>query len=511
MGKSRKSFSAKTFRLISLIQAVFSPVKQHSPRGFASAVGVLLAIGVGVALVPGPIHGGVVEERSLTFGRFGEVHLYYESPRPSRVVLFISGDGGWNLGVVDMARSLASLDALVAGIDIVHFLGELARSSEPCSYPAGDLEQLSQFVQKELGFPAYVQPVLVGYSSGATLVYAALVQAPSTTFRGGMSLGFCPDLTLAKPLCRGSGLEWTMGEKPVLYIFQPAATLEVPWVVLQGTIDQVCDPPSTESYVRKVKNAEIISLPKVGHGFSVPKNWMPQFREAYGRIFRAQQSSPEARVESLSDLPLIEVPAKETSGDLMAVHLTGDGGWGVTDKGLSAELAGQGIPVVALNSLKYFWTRRTPESASQDLARIFSRYIKAWGKARVILIGYSLGADVLPFMYNKLPVDLQDKVVSVVLLGPSPTVEFEFHVTDWLGKSPGKSALRVLPEVEKINKAAILCFYGEEDKDNICREINPGTVRVKVISLPTGHRFGSDFRPIAEAILGNVPRGARRP
>jgi type IV secretory pathway VirJ component len=468
---------------------------------------VLLAALLGIALMTGSGCRVWAEEQQMSFGRFGTVHLYYESPRPSKVVLFVSGDGGWNLGVVDMARSLASLDALVVGIDIVHYLRELAQSSEPCGYPAGDFEQLSQFTQKALDFPDYVTPVLVGYSSGATLVYAALVQAPATTFRGGLSLGFCPDLTLGKPLCRGSGLEWTMGPKPGIYVFQPAATLEVPWVVLQGTADQVCDPGSTESYVRRVRKGDIILLPKVGHGFSVQRNWMPQFREGFSSIFRGEAPSPVIPAEGLSDLPLIEVPTKENSGDLLAVHLTGDGGWGVTDKGLSAELARQGIPVVALNSLKYFWKRRTPESASQDLARVLSRYILAWGKARVILIGYSLGADVLAFMYNRLPAELQQKVVSVVLLGPSPTVEFEFHVSDWLGKSSGKNALPVLPEVEKITKAQIICFYGQEDKDNICRDIDPRTVRLKVISLPTGHRFGSDFRPVADGILAEVPRG----
>ena len=442
----------------------------------------------------------------MTFGRFGTVYLYFESPHPARVVLFVSGDGGWNLGVVDMARSLASLDALVVGIDILYYLREMARGPEPCGYPAGDFEQLGQFVEKELNFPDYISPVLVGYSSGATLVYAALAQAPSTTFRGGLSLGFCPDLSLDKPLCRGSGLEWTRGKKPTEYVFQPAATLEVPWVVLQGEIDQVCDPASTERYVKEVKRGQIIALPKVGHGFAVQRNWMPQFREAFSRIFKEELPPPETSVEDLAGLPLIEVPSRRDGGDLLAVHLTGDGGWGVTDKGLSAELAKEGIPVVALNSLEYFWRRRTPEAASQDLARILRRYILTWGKGRVILIGYSLGADTLPFMYNRLPTELQGKIASVVLLGPSPKVDFEFHLTDWLGKSPGKRALSVLPEVEKITKAVIICFYGEDDPENICREIDAKVVHVKVISLPTGHRFGRDFGPIAQVILGELKK-----
>src|SRR5512139_2393847 len=116
-----------------------------------------------------------IAESSVEFGRFGKVALYSPQGEPSHVVLFISGDGGWNLGVVDMARELASLDALVIGIDIVHYLKELEASSEKCSYPAADFESLSKFVQKKLDFPRYIQPVLIGYSSGATLVYAILV------------------------------------------------------------------------------------------------------------------------------------------------------------------------------------------------------------------------------------------------------------------------------------------------------------------------------------------------
>ncbi len=233
-------------------------------------------------------------EEPLNFGRFGKVTLYYQSPHPSNVVLFVSGDGGWNLGVVDMARELSLLDSLVVGIDITHYMRELAKSKEKCLYPAADFELLSKFVQKKLNFPKYVTPVLVGYSSGATLVYATLVQAPSNTFRGAISLGFCPDLPLTKPLCRGSGLEWEPGPKGKGVNFLPATTLEVPWIALQGTIDQVCDPNATENYVKKVKGGEIVILPGVGHGFSVPKNWMPQFKRAFSRLLEKKRGESPA-------------------------------------------------------------------------------------------------------------------------------------------------------------------------------------------------------------------------
>ena len=127
---------------------------------------------------------------TLTYGRFGKVALYRQTPHPHHVVLFFSGDGGWNLGVVDMAETLAKMDALVVGINLPHYLAALAASKETCSYPASDAELLSKYVQKKLDFPTYTPPVLVGYSSGATLVYALLVEAPPNTFKGSISMGF---------------------------------------------------------------------------------------------------------------------------------------------------------------------------------------------------------------------------------------------------------------------------------------------------------------------------------
>jgi len=105
------------------------------------------------------------KEETLSFGPFGKINLYYESPQPSHVALFVSGDGGWNLGVVDMARELAGLDALVVGIDINHFLKQTESSGENCLYPAADFEALSKFIQRRLNYSSYRTPILIGYSS----------------------------------------------------------------------------------------------------------------------------------------------------------------------------------------------------------------------------------------------------------------------------------------------------------------------------------------------------------
>ncbi|MDA8139641.1 MAG: hypothetical protein M0036_13405 [Desulfobacteraceae bacterium] len=437
-----------------------------------------------------------INESTLAFGRLGTVHLYRQAEHPSKVVLFVSGDGGWNLGVVDMAKELAGLDALVVGIDIVHYLKGISHSSEACFYPAADFEALSKYAQKRLGYPDYVQPLLVGYSSGATLVYALLAQAPANTFKGAISLGFCPDLPLAETPCKGSGLAWTKDPKKPVYYFLPAERLGNPWVAFQGAIDQVCNPEKTGEFVQKVKGAQIVMLPKVGHGFGVSKNWLPQFKETFIRL--TAESKPALKTEH-PDLPIVEVIAKAPQKNVMAVLLTGDGGWAGIDREIAAGLAQQGVSVVGLDSLKYFWTARTPDSAARDLTRLLDYYLGAWQKEKAVLVGYSLGADVLPFMAARLPDNLRGRIALIALLAPSRQTAFEFHLRDWIGGSDPSDQYPILPEVEKLRDLPLLCFCGKEERDSLCRDRLPP--HATVITMAGAHHLGGDDASIVKRII----------
>ena len=447
-------------------------------------------------------------EETLRFGRFGTVTLYREAAQPKQVVLFVSGDGGWNLGVVDMARELATTDALVVGIDIVHYLKELEAGQDTCLYPASDFEALSQFVQKQLDLPHYLVPVLVGYSSGATLVYAVLAQAPPNTFAGALSLGFCPDFPPTKPFCKGRGLAWEPAPKGKGINFLPAEHVQEPWIALQGTIDQVCDPAGTESFVKQVPHGEVVVLPKVGHGFSVPRNWLPQFKAAFERIGgsppvaalpTAAPPTPSGTAPDVSDLPLVEVSARGEPTDTLAVIVSGDGGWAGIDRELGEALAGRGVAVVGLNALQYFWKKKTPEMAGHDLERIVQHYMAAWGKGRLLLVGYSRGAEVVPFMVDRLAPDVRSRVVLLALLAPSPSVEFEFHVGNWLGGGGGKNELPVRPEIEKLVGTPILCFFGADERDSLCPDL-PASLATAV-RLEGAHHFGGHYAAIADTIL----------
>ena len=118
---------------------------------------------------------------------------------------------------------------------------------------------------------------------------------------------------------------------------------------------------------------------------------------------------------------VVEVPASHQTSDLMAILYSGDGGWRVTDRGLAQILADHGIPVVGLNTLHYFWSRRTPQQAADDFSRLAEHYLDLWQKKRLIVIGYSFGADVMPFILTRAPESLLTRVELLALLATNFT------------------------------------------------------------------------------------------
>jgi type IV secretory pathway VirJ component len=452
--------------------------------------------------------GASAAERTMPAGPFGTVTVYTPEGKPQSVVLFLSGDGGWQLGVVRMAQQLTEKNTVVVGIDVRRYLAAIARAQRSCRSLAGDFENLSHAVQKQLHLSEYHVPVLIGYSSGATIVYATLAQGPPHTFAGAMSLGFCPDQDFkGAPLCPGTSLHYKRNRKGA-YVFEPDPKLQQPWVALQGQQDMVCPPAAADRFAAAIPKASLVRLPKVGHGFGVERNWLPQFLSAYDSIREHERTQvPRAHEPSLQDLPLTEVPASAPSGR-MALIMTGDGGWAGLDQELAARLAANSVSVVGLNSLKYFWTERSADQTAADVARVLRHYLSVWHSERILLIGYSFGAEVLPFVANRLPEDLRGRIVGLYLLGPGTTASFEIHVADWI---PGLTVegVRIAPEVERLRAIPTLCIQGAAESDSLCPTVPADRISREV--LGEGHHFSGDYAALVARILAfaAVPRATR--
>lgn len=215
------------------------------------------------------------------------------------------------------------------------------------------------------------------------------------------------------------------------------------------------------------------------------------------RATGAKRAGPEGGLTRR--LPLIEVPTLGRGSDTFAVFLSGDGGWGKIHKIMSAYLRRRGVPVVGWNMFRYLWHRRTPAELGRDLSDVIRTYLSKWHKQKVIVLGYSLGAEVVPFMVSRLPADLRRRVSLVAMLGPSPETTFEFHLSEWLNLAPRGHVYPVKPEIEKLKGMNVMCIYGDREKDSVCPLLDPKSVRL--VSRHGGHHFGGHYRELAQLIL----------
>jgi type IV secretory pathway VirJ component len=217
---------------------------------------------------------------------------------------------------------------------------------------------------------------------------------------------------------------------------------------------------------------------------------------------RAHGAVPDERCSARADitgLPIVTLGAN-VSSDRFAVMITGDGGWRRIDEKITGRLRAAGIPIVGFVASDYYRTRRSPEESACALERVIRYYKIQWRKNKVLLIGYSRGADVLPFMASRLPRDLRESTQLIALLGLEPTIDFKYwpawNLAAYTHKEP---QFAVKPEVEKLRGQNVLCIFGAKEKDSLCHALDHNAF--KIVAEPGGHHFAGKYRDIADIIL----------
>lgn len=465
----------------------------------------------GVATGPAESRAAMPASDKFSHGIFDDVPLYRPAGDVGGVVLLLSGEQGWDAEGERLARALTGRGALVAGIDTPAIYRSQA-ADDDCVFPLGDLDNLARNIQAYLQLPGYREPILAGYGAGAALAYAMHAQAQPGTFAGALTLDFCPRLALPKPLCEGAGTHFKPQPKHGVFSLLPATSPAAPWLALQH--EQACEGQAVHDFVSRVGGATLVplrhALDATGSDDDVLGVWLQSYLS-----LQASEPAPGQPPAEVSDLPVIEVPSTAPgAGDTFAILVSGDGGWAGFDKKLAAALAGAGVPVVGVDALRYFWTERTPAGTAADIERLIRFYQASWNKRQVILIGFSQGADVLPFVLNRLSPGTLASIAQAVLLSPGKYASFEFHVSNWLTtNSKGKP---LAPEVATLAPGLALCVYGEDDDESICPTLQGG--RLRVLQQPGGHHFDDDPQRLAALLLqaasvqtGTLKTGAALP
>jgi type IV secretory pathway VirJ component len=211
------------------------------------------------------------------------------------------------------------------------------------------------------------------------------------------------------------------------------------------------------------------------------------------------QNAATVRHDDVKGLPLHEVPTKSPSPIAVAIFLSGDGGWAGLDRRVAEDLAAHGVPVVGLDSRAYLMKTRTPDEAAADVARVMRHYSAQWSVQHMAIVGYSRGADMAPFVVNRLPGELRSELALVALLAPAERASFQFHWTDLLSDTSKPSDPPILPELERLRGTPVLCVYGKDEKESLCRLADTSAVRVD--KRKGRHHFDGDYDAIAAEIV----------
>ena len=202
-------------------------------------------------------------------------------------------------------------------------------------------------------------------------------------------------------------------------------------------------------------------------------------------------------IRQVLDLPIIITKSKKESGDEFVLFISGDAGWNKFSQQLTDSYAAKGISVIGLNSFKYFWKKKSPQTSANEIAGLLNKYSNEWQKKKIILCGYSFGADVMPFIYRYLPDSLKDKITLIQLLSPASFTDFEIHVTDLLGPQNPVRTMNIAAEVEMID-LPILCYYGTLEKEKPLSTLRKNNF--KTIILPGDHHYNDSYNKIVSAV-----------
>ena len=404
--------------------------RRYSRLTMAAAI----AIALGTVLAPSR------PASALETGNLGRVHEFNPASAMRSLVVLFSDARGWTSVLDDAAVALTRDGALVVGVDLPDYLARLdARSGEACHDVVGDIDSISRQVQRERGNAQYLTPIVAGIGEGGALAPAILARAPAVTIAGAVSYDPTVAVHTRIPLCSTPGAKT---DPDGGFVYGPWPSLPGFWVV---AFPVGSDGPARQRIAELKAASTPVDIASHSGGAA----------ETLAALVRSHVSPvATSPFTGVAKLPLIELPA-ETGGPFLAIVLSGDGGWRDLDKTISEKLQSAGVSVVGWDCLRYFWRLKSPEQVARDLAAVIDTFLSRWGGSKVVLVGYSFGADILPFAYDRLSPEMKTHIVQLSLLGLSTAADFEIRVAGLVGAGPSKEALPTEPALAPIDPTMI--------------------------------------------------------
>lgn len=207
----------------------------------------------------------------------------------------------------------------------------------------------------------------------------------------------------------------------------------------------------------------------------------------HGSLF-AQQLKPTKH------LPIIECKTDANLG-YYVILLTGNGGWRKLVQSITYYLNQKDVSVLAINTKKYLLLRKNPSQICLDLETLIDRYNTKWEGQKVVMMGYSMGAEVLPFAINCMHHQYKQKINDLILIAPGLSATFKVKLRDYYWEV--NEGADIYTELQKLNKTKtyVIC---DDTKFSICHKNLDGVVDHDFLS--GGHHFGGDYDTLSELV-----------
>ncbi|MBB3998975.1 virulence factor family protein [Aureimonas pseudogalii] len=447
--------------------------------GFTAIVAAGLLTGSLVMSRVGSQTAAAVPAATVSYENLHGIGVLVPDDDPTGLVFLVSDTGGINDADRDLAARLVDAGLIVMPVDLDRWRSELEAGAEPgdeCLYLGSDIEGIAKETLRTLALDTYFHPVVVGRGAGATFAYASVADAPDATVAGGVGLRATPSVRSRLPVCEGAKATPAAGGT---FAYDRAAAIPNPFTFV--------DAEGTDK-------ATALAAPfQAGTVIE---------RDGDSAADDAVAAAVAIAAADSNGLPIV---VSKPKGDpvAVAIFVSGDGGWRDLDKTIGDWLTAHGVEVIGVDALRYFWSEKTPEEMAADIATMLGDANPKAG-VPVALLGYSFGADTLPFAYGHLPQAWTDKISLIGLLAPSQQTGFQISVGGWLGLSTGDHA--VVPAIQTMPPPKVLCVYGTEDEeDNAC--LDPALASVTKLGIEGGHHFDGNYDAMAERILAAIRGG----
>jgi type IV secretory pathway VirJ component len=188
--------------------------------------------------------------------------------------------------------------------------------------------------------------------------------------------------------------------------------------------------------------------------------------------------------------------------------LSGEGGWRDFDDQLAGWLAKDGYWVGGIDCLKYFWKPQDDrEAAARDVKKFADALVSASGSgkgARVVLAGYSFGADLAPWVAGAP--GRPDHLAALLMIGPDLRGSTEARVTEILGFSHKDHTFDTGAALSDLSAIPVLFIQGGKDDSSAAPALAAAFRGPKILTVVPGatHHFAGHEVELRHAVLDGL-------